>query len=231
MNSLVRHPLPLAASAIAGAGLAVGLGALAAARRGKALHPRGVLGEGTLIGLDGAPGALPSLAHGSSQECQVRWSRAIGVPGQTVDIEGLALRGQFGDLLFASTGASPWGRLVLRFRALTSHGVLTTLLPVERTTAGGMVQFALRPVTSGAADETATAPAAPYELPDRYEFAQAGVTGGWRAVGELRVRWTTRDDETLRFDPVARPFAGTRPPRWVTLLREPAYRASRALGH
>jgi hypothetical protein len=192
-------------------------------RRDKALHPVGRLGTGTLSVTDPDPTlGITALERTGTRQCRARWSRAMGLPQGWPDVEGMALRlagaahaGGDADLLFASTGEHAWSRRLLTLRPPRSPGRLTTLLPVR---AGGRaVTFGLRPATRSAGGP-----------PTSYALGVARGTGPWQHLGRLDLVWFV-EDTPERFDPVARPLAGTEQYAFVAALREPAYRAARAV--
>lgn len=218
---MAQRIAPRVAGLLPGGALALAALVAGAARRNKALHPVGRHGVGQVLvtRADAALAGSP-LGEEGTRPCELRWSRAMGLPRSWPDIEGLALRlpgggadGGAGDLLFASTGARAWSRHLLTLRRPGEHGVLTTLLPVRA--AGGAVVFRLTPTSLGATD-----------LPAAYSLDVAPATGAWRPIGEVEVAWSL-DDTTVRFDPVARQLAGTEQYDFVTALREPAYVAAR----
>ena len=79
-------------AAATAAGLA--MGALAAVRRGKAVHPQGEVYEATLRvpGAAHAPRAASLLARPGEHRAIVRFSRSLGVPRPLPDLLGLSLR-------------------------------------------------------------------------------------------------------------------------------------------
>lgn len=228
MQSMTAHPFVARLNRLTG--LAPGLALAAAAaltglmRRDKALHPAGHHGSGRLTLNASVPDlGVPALAGEGTRACVVRWSRAMGLPRGWPDFEGLALRlpgasphGDEADLLFASTGEHRWSRYLLTLRRPRRFGRLTTLLPVR---AGGRaLTFALEPSTGGADGLP----------PTSYALAVSRGTGPWQRVGRLDVAWSEGDTPD-RFDPVARPLAGTEQYAFVEALREPAYVAARAV--
>lgn len=214
-----------AAGLLPGGALALAALVAGALRRDKALHPVGHHGTGRLVvtRVDAALAGSP-LGEEGEQSCELRWSRAMGLPRSWPDIEGLALRlpgggadGGAGDLLFASTGARRLARHLLTLRGPGEHGVLTTLLPVRG--AGGAIVLRLVPGRPATGPET--------DLPGSYSLEVASPTGPWRPVGRIDVTWSAQD-LAVRYDPVARQLAGTEQYAFVTALREPAYLAARA---
>src|SRR3954447_1626297 len=79
-------------SLLAGSAMA----ALAAARRGKAVHPHGVVHRATVrvpaSRAPGAPAGWALLARPAEYEAIVRFSRSIGLPRPLPDLLGLSLR-------------------------------------------------------------------------------------------------------------------------------------------
>lgn len=215
------------AGALPGAALAAGSAVAGLVRRDKALHAIGHRGTGRLEVTEPDLG-IEALATPGEHPCEVRWSRSMGLPSGWPDIEGLAVRlrgagpdGDDADLLFASTGTSPWTRYLLTLRAPGRFGPMTTLLPVR---AGGRgVLFRVTP----AAPPTPSSDGDGDLPPTSYTVEVARGSGPWRQVGRLELTWS-RDDVADRFDPVARPLAGVEQFPFVTALREPAYAAARA---
>lgn len=214
------------AGALPGAVLGAASALAGALRRDKALHPVGHRGSGRLEVTDPDPAwGIPALATASTLDCDLRWSRSMGLPGGLPDVEGLAVRlmgagrgGGDADLLFASTGTSAWSRFVLVPRPQGRFGSMTTLLPVR---AGGWaVIFRVTPASP--AEDDGDLPPATYAL------ALARGRSAWHTVGRLDVTWR-RDDRSERFDPVTRQLASTEQFAFVTTLREPAYAAARAV--
>lgn len=207
-------------------GAALGTAALVAGllRRDKPLHPVGHHGAGQLSVTDPTPGlGIPVLAEEGSRPCEVRWSRAMGLPQGWPDIEGVALRlpgagadGDVADVLFASTGSHAWSRYLLTLRGPGQFGRLTTLLPV--LAAGRSVTFMLVPDGEAVGDLP----------PAAYTVHVARGAGAWTRIGRLDVAWSALDT-TERFDPITHQLAGIEQHPFVSALREPAYAAARAV--
>jgi hypothetical protein len=207
--------LSAAAGALPGAALALGLGALAAVRRNKPVHPAGRVGTGELDVTAPRPEfGVPLLASAGSHACTVRFSRTVGLPPSWPDIEGLALRldDEDADVLFASTGVGRLGRWLFQARSAHRHGPLTTYLPVD--TQSGSLLLRMTPLDQA-------------DPPVRWELAAAHAGSEWRPAGVLRVTWG--DDQPLRFDPVENMLPGTTQYPVVQVLREPAYALARRL--
>lgn len=141
----------------------------------------------------------------------VRSSRALSWP-LVRDIPGLAIRvprapGGPVDLLLAGTGTSRLGRYVLRFRR--GNGTLTTLLPMLGPT--GAVWFRADPIGRRT-----------------WRLSSAVRRGPWLPWATVRLHRAT--GEPIRTDPIRRTPDGLVWPRWVRLLRDPAYRWSQRTG-
>lgn len=212
-----RRLLGAALGAVPGGLLAAGAAITAGIRHTKPLHPQGTVGFGRLE-IDGtAASGVPLLDEPAVHEAVVRKSRAMGLPRGMADIDGLAIRLQLesgpADVLFAGTGTGSVGRYVLMLRRPHRAGPLTTLLPLS--TQQGPLMLKLEPTGDP-------------ELSAVYRLSWSRAGGAWRPVGRIVVEWGT-EDRDLRFDPVLHQLPGTAQYGWVTTLREPAYRAGRAV--
>lgn len=207
--------LASAAGSVPGAVMGLGLGAVAALRRNKPVHPAGRVGEAELEISSPRPElGVPLLATSGTHACTVRFSRTVGLPPSWPDVEGLAVRIEDAgaDVLLASTGVGRLTRFVFQARSAHKHGSLTSYLPVATST-GGLL---LRVTPLDQADP-----------PLAWEVSAAHVRSDWRPVGVLRVTWG--EDRPLRFDPVENVLPGTRQYPVVSVLREPAYVIARRL--
>src|SRR5688572_19888786 len=92
------------------------LAALAAARRGKAVHPHGVVYSGRLriTGDPAAPRGVALLTKPGEHEAIVRFSRSVGVPRPIPDLLGMSIRvpdvhgpGRHQDFLLVSSADLP----------------------------------------------------------------------------------------------------------------------------
>ena len=213
---------PLAAAG--GGVLAVVFGTLARLRDDRPLHPHGASYAGTVTTTGHGRSGVPWLDRPARHEVSVRVSRALGLPRWMPDIYGIALRarvagGRPADLLFASTGDSHGGRLLLRPRRAVGTGPLTTLLPV-RSPNGALV---LRLTATTAQPEGVLTP------PSTMALAYAHGAGPWRQCAELRVGARLDRAEVERHDPVLNLLPGTEQYPAVRALREPSYRSARAV--
>lgn len=215
----VRRVPPAAgavAASVGGWALGTVLGAVGKMRRGKPLHPRGLLYPARLD-VRGAPHpwGVPLLDHRAEHPCLVRVSRAMGLPAELPDIHGVAVRLPSpdgpADVLFATTGT---GRLTRYLLLLRRSGLspMTTLLPVR--TAAGPLQLRLVP------DRGTTGRRA-------WQVSAAGPGDArWEPVGRLVADpqpVAPDPDPPLRFDPVRNLPAGMTQYRWVRNVRDPAY--------
>jgi hypothetical protein len=218
--------LPAAATA-AGALLAAVFRAVGAARRDRALHPRGATFGAVVTTTGSGASGVPWLDQAASTEVTLRVSRATGLPAPLPDIHGIALRvpgqalGKDGpaDLLFAGTGDSSLGRFVLAPRLRADGGPLTTLLPY-RSPRGPLE---LRLVPHGGPRHDGPVPAG-------FTLSYAIGSGQWRDVGEVVVGAALPESvDRVRHDPVLNLLPGTSQYGVVSRLREPSYRAARSV--
>ncbi|WP_432565252.1 hypothetical protein [Kineococcus sp. SYSU DK003] len=182
---------------------------VAAARGGKALHPRGQVRAGTLVrhGLHPATG-VTWIDEPGRDRVVVRFSRGAGLPAPWPDVLGLAVRvdspdGDPWDLLLSTTLGKrlPWPRRDVR------SGVHSSIAAF-RTPGGDRVLVGARYVRG------------------RFLLAVAAPRGPWRPFAELHLA-PGAHDEPLTFEPVQHAVPGLEvSPRWRR-LREPAYAGSR----
>ena len=227
-RSALPAPLSRALGGVGGAALATLLGAVALARRGKPLHPRGAVHDGVWRIERPAGVGAPLLDDLGEVECRVRVSSAMGLPESLPDIAGLALRapadggrpGHPQDLLFASTGLDRVSRNLLLLVARRDAAALTTLLPVRSS--AGSLRLSLTPVEKevGASDRDGTA----------YRIGVSTRGSDFRDIGRLTLGPRLPDDPTLTFDPMGNLPTGLEHYPAVSALRSPAYAVARALG-
>jgi hypothetical protein len=212
--------LPAAAGAVLGGAF----GAVALMRRGKPLHPKGVVLDAVLR-RTGAGGRWESawLDEPGADRGLTRLSRAVGLPAGVPDVLGLALTfgapgGPRHDLLLASTGLGRVGRFVLVPRRDPAGARYTSLFPYR--SARGPVVLAAVPVPL-----RRTGPAGSLV----FRLLAARPRGRWREFGrlELTVRTGDEPDLPVRFDPILNPLPGLGWYPALARLREPAYAAAR----
>lgn len=215
---MARTPPHLAlagAATIAGLALGAALAGVAVLRRGRPLHPRGVVVPARLTVRQG-PGWLGTLGRGDTHEVLARFSRAVGLPQGWPDIQGLALRwpGRSGpnDLLLASTGTGPWGRYLLTVRRRPLGGALGSLMPFA--TAAGPVVLSAQPTGE----------------PRHLSLRWATPRGPWHTFGDLVWDEAGTADAPVRFDPVRHCPDGLATYPWADRARRYAYRWARAAG-
>ncbi|GAA2489029.1 phosphodiesterase [Streptomyces gobitricini] len=229
---------------------------LARKRSAPALHPRGLVCEGTLdvpgTGDGGVPWGVPFLDRAGEYRVSVRWSRAAGLPAGWPDGLGLALRvedaggpGTPLDLLLTSSGTGRLGRHVPLPRRDALAGPYSTLLAYR---VGGRERVimadpagALRPgVTPGAGAGPGAGhrrvPGDPDALraaldrgPVRFELCAAAPDEPWRAFATLTVRTPRPHGEGAAhaYDPYLHGLPGLRPTHRLHDLRAAAYSGSR----
>jgi hypothetical protein len=226
MSSVLPDPFRAA-----GRLLAVPFGALARARHGKSLHPRGAVFTGRLERTGSRPRwGVPWLDEPGEDDAVVRLSRGAGLPAPLPDLLGLAIRvpgpeGRPVDLLLSSTGT----------------GRLTRYLPQpRRDTAGGYCSLMTfrspgGTVVLGALPEQDSVPSEPEPLagevaarPLAFTLAAASPFGQWRPFARLEL--TTPADELdpdVRFDGMLHAPPGLVADGPMARLREPSYAAAR----
>lgn len=213
-----RAPVPgLLARAVARV-----FGSVAALRRGRALHPKGVTRRGSARLTE--RGAV--LCEAAVCEVLVRFSRGAGLPAHVPDVNGVAIRlvdargpDRHRDLLFASVGPGPlrhvlvpgvdFGRArfssVLRYRLGDEPVTLTAEVRPTGTSLSRLGEIASVSLTVGAVGKHgAVEPLATITLPE------------------------VVDGRALRFDPDATDAALV-PLGFLNAIRGPAYAASRAV--
>jgi hypothetical protein len=89
-----RRPTERWAAAVAGIPVGAVLALLAAARRGKAVHPHGEVYAARLVvgGVPAAPAAAQLLASPGEHAALVRFSRSLGLPRPLPDLLGMSIR-------------------------------------------------------------------------------------------------------------------------------------------
>lgn len=212
---------------LAGRAVAAPLGALARWRRGKPMHPRGVVVTGVLERTGGVRTGIGWLDRPARDEVTVRLSRGAGLPPPWPDLLGLALRvpdpaGPV-DLLLSSTGRGPLTRLLPAFRS--DAGRPFSSIMGYRSPAGTL-RFAAWTTDVGRPVPADPEPlrAALRERRVEYALAVARGLGPWRRFATLTLGEPPAEpDPDLRFDAVRHP-----PPQLcadgpMARFRAPAY--------
>lgn len=204
--------LRLVPCSAAGLALAAGLGGVAVLRHDRPLHAYGQAHQAVLAIDQPAGIGVDLLDQVAEHPVVARTSRAMSLSHRGPDVIGLALRtlgGATAELLFASTGTGVVSRYLLQLRTGPDTATMTTLLPMTCT--AGNITLSLTPTAPG-----------------QWQLAWA-PTGDrrWRPIGLLRLGESVADPG--HFDPIGRPPRGLRPPRWVRVMRAPAYAVARAV--
>ncbi len=204
-----------ATSLAAGAAMA----ALAGVRRGKAVHPHGVVHRATVVvpGAADAPQGARLFATAGEHEAIVRFSRSIGLPRPLPDLLGLSLRvvdaygpGAHQDFLLVTSIDAPVLHHVFVPAGAIDQRPYSSSLPYE---AGG---------------ETFLVGALPTGSPDRFHLAVAPPEGRFRPVAEIRVGVELpATADALRFNPW-NTGGGLRPSGLLNRWRRRAYPMSQA---
>jgi hypothetical protein len=169
------------------------LAALAAVRRGKAVHPHGVVHRARLEipGAPAAPRAATLLSSRGVYDAVVRFSRSLGLPRPLPDLLGLSLRvldaygpGAHQDLLLVTSVDAP-----------VLHHIF---LPAKSVRA--------RPYSSSlpyrAGAERFLVGALPGDRDGRFELAVAPLEGRFAPVGRIELAGRLPDAaDALRFNP------------------------------
>ena len=183
---------------------------VAVLRRGRALHPRGLLLEGTLT----VKSEL--LGERGEHEVPVRLSKGVSLPGRLPDVLGLAVRLPNGVDLLLSTG---YGLLPVPRRGFTA-GPYSTLASYR--CGSRRRRIVARPERGG------RVPVDPAELPGVLERRDLvfHLWAGVRYPGRLRVH-TALTGRDLTFDPLVNSLPHLRPASRLQVLRGAAYEGSR----
>jgi hypothetical protein len=213
------------------------LAGLAAIRRGKAVHPDGVVHEARLVvtGAAAAPAGARLLREPGEHRAVVRFSRSLGLPRPLPDLLGISIRvlepferGRHQDFMLVTSVDRPILHHVFVPALDVQHRIYTSSLPYragdERFLVGVLPRDqSPRGVGRTEFDRLATA-AATGELV--FDVAVASVEGRFAPVAELRIgdRLPAAFD-ALRFN-AWNTGAGLEPAGWLNAARRPAYELS-----
>jgi hypothetical protein len=205
--------VPSAAERAAGVSLGALLAGLAALRRGKAFHPKGVVHAATLAVTD-----PPACAQGSTllgrpgeHRALVRFSRALGLPAPWPDLMGMAIRlpDAYGE------GAHQDFLLVTSVDAPVLHHVFLSVTRIDQRPYSSSLPYR----AGGDPFLVGTLP----DGPDRFRFAVAPVMGRFRAVGSVAIGERLAPElDAMTFDPWHR-GGGLEPSGFLNALRRYAY--------
>ena len=183
-----EHPVSAAAGAVVDGALA----AVAAVRRGKAVHPHGVVHRATLHvpGDPAAPRAAQLLRAPGDHAAIVRFSRSIGLPRPLPDLLGMAIRvpdaygpGRHQDLLLVTSVDLPVAHHVFVPAGDVQQRVYSSSLPYR----AGTERFLVGTLPRGDM---------------RFDLAVAAVNGRFRPVAALQVGERLGPElDALRFSP------------------------------
>ncbi len=190
------------------------MGAAAALRGGKAVHPHGVVHRARLRVLDGASGAPPAatlLSEPASHDCLVRFSRSVGLPRPLPDLLGMSIRvpHAYGrdrpqDLLLVSSVDLPIAHHVFLPAGDVQARPYSSSLPYragdDRFLIGALPDPSSPRPKGGSELERLARAAATGRL--GFALAVAPVMGRFRRVGVLEVGERLPPElDALRFDP------------------------------
>jgi hypothetical protein len=234
----VGHPdKPL--DRIAGASIGGVLAVIAALRRGKAVHPDGVVYKGRLIvtGSPGAPPAAELLADPAEHRAIVRFSRSVGVPRPLPDLLGMSIRipdaygaNRHQDFMLVTSADYPVLHHIFLPARDAQQRPYTSSLPYR---AGGesFLVGALpdpRSPRPPGDDEFDRLDAAARTTRLVFQIAVSSIGGRFKPVAELRIGGRLPPDiDSLRFNPF-NTGGGMEPAGWLNGARDRAYKLSQA---
>lgn len=222
-------------------GRAIGtlLAAIAGARGGKAVHPRGVVHRARLV-IDGAPDAPQGselLSIHAERRALARFSRSVGLPPPLPDLLGISLRvldaygpNQHQDLLVVSSVDLPVLHHVFVPAADLQQRPFSSSLPFRadgETFLLGIVPDPSSPRPAGT-DEFDRLARAAHTGRLKFGLAVAPIGGRFRRVGSLHVEERLPQSlDALRFNPF-NSGGGLEPVGFLNRLRDYAYPLSQA---
>lgn len=206
------------AANVTGATIGTVLGAIAAIRRGKAVHPKGEVFEGRLkvSGEPAAPSKARLLSTPAEHRVIVRLSRSLGLPRPLPDLFGIAIRvpdaygpGRDQDLLLVTSADLP----------IVHHIFLPALGPQGRPYTSSL------PYRAG--EDTFIVGALPRGA-TRFDIAVAAPMGRFRPVAQLELGERLPPElDALRFNPW-NTGGGMDPVGVLNGARDVAYKLSQA---
>ena len=205
---------------------------LAQLRHARGFHPAGRVGRGLLL-VSEADSALGTVLGAADHAVTVRLSRGVGLPGRLPDFLGLAVRVERGeepiDLLFTTTAGGRWGRRLILPSARWTARTFSTVMPYAakdpRTDKNMHTLIALQPTEDSVPDASLdTLRTVDADHPLTFDVQESH--GGWHSVARLIVQ-EVGEDQSLPFDPMLHAHPDLHPVRFLSGVREAAYRGSR----
>ena len=223
------------------AGLALGgvLATVAGLRRGKAVHPDGVVYDARLVvaGAATAPRTSTLLAEPAEHRAIVRFSRSVGVPRPIPDLLGMSIRvldvygkGRHQDFLLVTSADYPILHHIFLPATDVQQRPYTSSLPYR----AGRDLF----LVGALPDRRSPRPAGDTEferldaaaLSGRlaFQLAVAAIRGRFRPVAKLKIGARLPAElDALRFNPW-NTGGGMEPAGWLNGARDRAYKLSQA---
>jgi hypothetical protein len=215
------------------------LGAVAGLRRGKAVHPDGVVYDARLVvaGADAAPAQAALLRRPATHRAIVRFSRSVGMPRPIPDLLGMSIRvldaygrHEHQDLLLVSSADLPLVHHIFLPATDLQQRPYSSSLPYR---AGGELFL-----VGALPDERSPRPDGGNEFDRldvaartgrlRFQVAVASLAGRFHPVAELQVgRRLAPAVDALRFNPW-NTGGGMAPAGWLNGARDRAYTFSQA---
>ena len=221
------------------AGLSIGavLAALAAVRRGKAVHPHGIVYEARLeiAGDPAAPQAAELLARRGEHRALARFSRSLGVPRPIPDLLGISIRvpdaygsGSHQDFLLVTSADYPLVHHIFLPARDVQQRPYTSGLPYrakDELFLVGVLPRRSSPRPRGE-DEFERLDAAAATGLLAFDLAVSRMTGRFQPVGTLQIgRQLPHALDALRFNPW-NTGGGMEPAGWLNDARDRAYKLS-----
>lgn len=222
-----------------GASIGGVLGAVSALRRGKSLHPHGVVYESRLLiaGGPAAPRGARLLGEPGEHRALVRFSRSLGVPRPIPDLLGMSIRipdaygaGRHQDFLLVTSADLPVMHHVFLPARDAQQRPYTSSLPYRAGRARFLVGALPDPGSPRPAgeDEIARLDAAAATGRLRFRLAVAAIGGRFTPVGEVAIgRRLEPEADALRFNPW-NTGGGMTPDGVLNGARDRAYKLSQA---
>ncbi len=218
----------------AGYGLGLALAGLAAARRGKAVHPHGAVYAAELFvpDPDAALGGIELLGTRGPRRALVRFSRSLGLPRPLPDLLGMSVRvpdaygpGRDQDFLMVTSVDAPVLNRLFVPASDVQQRPYSSSLPYRAGDRTLLVGALPRPDSPrlGAGDELERLAAAAATGALVFDLAVAEPWGRFRPVAELRIGDPLPDAaDALRFNPFSS-GGGLEPCGLLNRLRDYAY--------